>query len=173
MSHARSIQQTLGLAALTALLGAGGPATAREKPPMIGSSVIDCAQYDAWYGAGACAEMCRLYQFSKSEDCYIKGGFAYISFFQLWRFVGEAGEFEAAELEPGHGIGVEIGGEAGEGGVLTLWADAELLVSWEASDGVGETLYGATVEVAVGAGDRVSALFIDPSAGGVVQLSLR
>ena len=64
MSRARSIQQTLGLAALTALLGAGGAATAREKPPMIGSSVVDCAQYDALYGPGACAEMCRLYQFS-------------------------------------------------------------------------------------------------------------
>jgi hypothetical protein len=164
------LTETLRFAALTTVLSAGGAALAREKPPMIGSSVIDCAEYDAWFGNGACLEMCLRYQFSKSEDCYIKDGIAYISFYQLWRAVGTLGPFEPALLEAGHGLGVEVGDL---GGVLTLEANEELLVSWEAADGVAETLFGATVEVAVGPGDRVSAIFLNPEVDGVVQLSLR
>jgi hypothetical protein len=168
------LTETLRFAALTTLLSAGGSALARENPPMIGSNVIDCAAYDARFGNGACLEMCLRYQISRTEDCYIKDGIAYISFYQLWRAVGALGPFDPMELEPGAGIGVEVGEELGEGGgVLTLSADAELLVSLDAADGTGETLFGATVEVAVGAGDRVSAIFLDPAFGGVVQLSLR
>lgn len=164
------LTETLRFAALTTLLSAGGAAFARENPPIIGSGAVDCAQYDAWYGAGACAAMCLRYQLSRTEDCYIKNGIAYISFYQLWRAAGDPGTFEHAELEPGLGLGVEVGDQ---GGVLTLQADEELIVSWEAADGVAETLFGATVEVAVGPGDRVSAIFLNPEVGGVVQLSLR
>lgn len=161
--------QTLGLAALTTLISVAGPAVAREKPPRIGTGVVDCAAYDAWFGPGACAEMCRRYQFSRTEECYIKDGFAHISYYVLWRSAGEAGAFEPAVLDPGVGVGVEI--DAG-GGILTLQAEEPLVVSWEAADGAAESLLGAHLDVAVGPGDRVSAAFVDPAYSGVVQLSL-
>ncbi len=162
---------TFRLFALTALLGAGGAALAREKPPLIYSQPISCLEFESMED---CIKFCSIWEAMADRTCYIKDGWAMLSIYDLWIAAGEPGDFEPAVLRPGHGVGVEVGETLGEaGGVLTLRADAELLVSWESADGAAETLLGSTVEVAVFPGDRVSAVFNDPEVGGVVLLSLR
>jgi hypothetical protein len=159
-------QQTLGLAALTTLLSAGGVALAREKPPVISTRAISCLAFDSME---ECERFCRAVEAAPDRTCYIKDGWAIIQEYILWFAAPEPGAFEPAVLDPGVGVGVEI--DEG-GGVLTLQAEDELVVSWEAADGAAESHLGATVELAVGPGDRVTAVFLNPTVGGVVQLSL-